>query len=101
MHLIQITISIFPLAGMVCFAFVVGFLLRAAQLKDFRAKILDLEKEMLSNHAEILELQKEKASLHKQMKESKIPVIPLKAPADNEDDHGNTERRLGQSRNIL
>ncbi|MEP7259167.1 MAG: hypothetical protein ABI687_12270, partial [Flavitalea sp.] len=77
-----------------------GFFLRSAQLKDFRKKILDLEKEMLSNHSEILELQKEKGYLIKQMKESKIPVIPMSSSKEEEDDDF-SERKIGSNRNTL
>jgi hypothetical protein len=100
MNLAQLTISIFPLLGTLLLVFAAGFFLRSAQLKDFRKKILDLEKEMLSNHAEILDLQKEKAYLLRQTKESEIPVIPMSAPAE-EQDQNFSERKLGASRNNL
>ena len=100
MSLAQITISIFPLLAVVLFAFAAGFFLRSAQLKDFRKKILELEKEMLSNHSEILELQKEKAYLLKQMRESKIPVIPM-SPSIDEQDQDFAERKIGASRTTL
>jgi hypothetical protein len=74
---IEITLSVLPLSGLMLTAFALGFLLRGKQLKSSRRKILELEKEMLSNHADILDLQKEKAILIKQMRESKIPVIPM------------------------
>jgi len=69
-------------------SFVVGFLLRSEQLKKHHKKIIELEREMLSNHSEILELQKEKALLIKQMKESSIPVIPLKLAKEENDNTG-------------
>lgn len=76
--------SLFPFALLVLGAFVFGFLLRGSQIKKSRKRIIELEKEMLNNHAEILELQKERASLLRQMKESKIPVIPMNS--NREDD---------------
>jgi hypothetical protein len=82
---IEITISILPLTGLMLTAFAVGFLLRGSQLKSSRRKILELEKEMLSNHADILELQKERAIMTKQMRESKIPVIPMNSPKEDSD----------------
>jgi len=73
-------------------SFAVGFLLRSAQLKKHHKHIIELEREMLSNHSEILELQKEKAQLIKQMKESSIPVIPLKLATE---DIENTGKKFG------
>jgi len=74
-------------------AFVAGFLVRGGQLKVFRKKVLDLEKEMLSNHAEILALEREKATLLKQIKESKIPVIPMIPAKEEAEKPGNLQAR--------
>jgi hypothetical protein len=82
---IEITISILPLCGILLIAFAVGFVLRGSQLKSARRKILELEKEMLSNHADILELQKERAILTKQVREPKIPVIPMNTMKEDSD----------------
>src|SRR5688500_12546170 len=75
---IVMNFNIFLLAGIVVASFVAGYLIRANQINSFKRKITELEAEMLSNHADILELQKQKAQLEQQIKESKIPVIPLK-----------------------
>ncbi len=80
---IQLSV-VFPFALLIIGAFTLGFFLRGRQLTKSRKRIIELEKEMLSNHAEILELQKERASLLKQMKESKIPVIPMKPSRDDD-----------------
>ncbi len=82
---IQISLNILPVMGLLALAFITGFYLRSKQLKSSRKKIIGLEKEMLRNHADILELQKEKAILIKQMKESKIPVIPMKSSKDDDE----------------
>jgi hypothetical protein len=82
---IELTIGILPLSLILLSAFFTGFLLRGSQLRSSRKKVLELEKEMLSNHADILELQKEKASMLKQMKEAKIPVIPMNTPKEDND----------------
>ena len=76
--------ALFPFALVVLGAFIFGFLLRGSQIKRARRRIIELEKEMLNNHAEILELQKERASLLRQMKESKIPVIPMNPSRDDD-----------------
>lgn len=74
---IIIPMNVFLFGGLIIFAFVAGFFLRSSQLKKFKKKVLELENEMLSNHADILELQKEKSSLEQQLKEHHIPVIPI------------------------
>lgn len=63
MPAIVLHLNIIYIAGLVLAAFLVGYLLRSAQLKKHQRKIQELEQEMLSNHAEILELEKEKAML--------------------------------------
>ena len=82
---IEISFTLFPLMGILLVAFAVGFMFRSVQIKSYRRKVFDLEKEMLSNHAEILELQKERASLLRQMKESRIPVISMNPAKDDGD----------------
>ncbi len=80
---IELTIPILLLAGLLLCAFAAGFFLRGSQLKSYKRKVLGLEKEMLNNHAEILELQKERAIMVKQLKEPRIPVIPMNAKDEN------------------
>lgn len=80
---IELTLPILLIAGLLLCAFTAGFLLRSSQIKSCKRKVLGLEKEMLNNHAEILELQKERAMMLKQLKESKIPVIPMNSKDDN------------------
>ena len=63
MLVIVLHLNIIYIAGLMLAAFLVGYLLRSAQLRKHRRKIQELEQEMLSNHAEILELEKEKAIL--------------------------------------
>ena len=79
--------AILPPVLLIIGAFILGFFLRGKQLRKLRKRVIELEKEMLSNHAEILDLQKERASLLKQMKESKIPVIPMKPSRDDDKRH--------------
>ncbi len=74
---IELTLNIFVLAGIVVVSFVLGFMIRRSQIKSLKKKIVELEKEMLSNHADILELQRNKALLEQNFRGSKIPVIPL------------------------
>lgn len=74
---IIIPMNVFLFGGLIILAFLAGFFLRSSQLKKFKKKVLELENEMLSNHADILELQKEKSSLEQKLKENHIPVIPI------------------------
>jgi hypothetical protein len=83
MLLIEMNLNILSLAGFLIAAFLAGFLVRTAQIRLNRKKILDLEREMLNNHAQILELEKEKAGIMRQMKEMKIPVIPMDDKNEN------------------
>ena len=80
---IELSVPVLVLALVVACAFALGFVFRSSQIKSCKKKILELEKEMLNNHAEILELQKERALLVKQFKESKIPVIPITTKEDD------------------
>lgn len=74
---IELTVSPLVLAGIVLVSFALGFMIRRSQIKSLKEKVVDLEKEMLNNHADILELQKTKAILEQNLQASKIPVIPL------------------------
>lgn len=84
MLVIAININVFLLAGLLVVSFILGYMLRRSYMRHFFKKIVELEKEMLNNHAEILELEKEKATLLRQMKESQIPVIPIKSPKEDD-----------------
>lgn len=83
---IELTLSIYPLIGLTLGAFAAGFLLRGSQIRASKKKVIELENEMLNNHAEILELQRERAELLRQMKESKIPVISIRSSKDDNGD---------------
>lgn len=80
---IVIPVNVFLLGGIILFTFMAGFMLRRGQIKSFTKKVLELENEMLSNHADILELQKEKAALELKLKELHIPVIPISSKEDS------------------
>ncbi|HET9277790.1 MAG TPA: hypothetical protein VFN95_06375 [Flavitalea sp.] len=77
MPAIELTLNVFVLTGIVFGSFVIGFLIRANQIRSLKSKIVELEREMLNNHADILELQRSKALLEQNLQASKIPVIPL------------------------
>lgn len=87
MLLFSLSITVPMLGGLVVFAFLIGFLLRGAQLRKANGKVADLEKEMMASHAEILELQKDKLTLEEKLKgSSSIPVIPITAKEEKKAD---------------
>ncbi|RYY21359.1 MAG: hypothetical protein EOO04_18380 [Chitinophagaceae bacterium] len=79
---IQMNINVLWLGGMIALAGAAGYLLRSQQIRSFKKKVIELENEMLSNHAEILDLQRENALLEQQMKQLHIPVINMKTARD-------------------
>ena len=90
---IELTINIVILGAMLLFAFVIGFMLRSRQLKKGRNKVNELERELLRSDASILEMEKEKVTLLQQIKESKIPVIPMKNAKGDGDKNDHQNRR--------
>lgn len=91
---VTIPVNIVVLGILVLGSFLVGFLLRSSQIKKNRKKVLELENEMLSNHADILQLQKEKTILEQKLKEHHIPVIPLNLSKDENSGNKVTDLNL-------
>lgn len=50
----------------------VGYVFKAALLRKYRKRVLQLENEMLSNHARILSLEEKKAALEKRISDPKV-----------------------------
>lgn len=90
---IELTLSVFVLAGIVFVFFFLGFMIRRKQIRSLKRKIVELEKEMLSNHADILELQRNKALLEQNLQASKIPVIPLNPGKEDSPDKQSDKAR--------
>ncbi len=84
MFTFELTLNIFILAGMLAVCLFAGYGLKNRQLSKARFRIIELEKEMLSNYAEILELQKEYISMEMRLRELQIPVIPMKTVVNND-----------------
>lgn len=80
---IIIPVNVYLLGSIILITFLTGFMLRKGQIKSLNKKVLELENEMLSNHADILELQKEKAGFEQRLKELHIPVIPITSKDDS------------------
>jgi prefoldin subunit 5 len=83
---IELNMNVFVLGAIVLVSVGLGFMIRRSQIRSLKKKIVELEKEMLSNHADILELQKSKALLQQNLQASKIPVIPLNPSKDESAD---------------
>jgi len=94
---IQIVVNIFLVFGLIVGAFGVGYVIRSVQVNSLRKKVLELESEMLRNHAEILDLQRNKANLEIAIKESKIPVIPIKGKEDDASNQDSMGRKISVS----
>lgn len=56
----------------------IGFVIGRLRLARSRARVEELEREMMSSHAEILELQKSYVQLENQLQQQSIPVISMK-----------------------
>ena len=81
---IEFSINILVLALIVIVSALVGFGLRARQLSKSRAKIEELEREILNNYAEILALEKENTGMESKLQDIQIPVIPIKTVIKDE-----------------
>ena len=56
----------------------IGLLIGRSKVAKSRAKVLEVEKEMMNAHAEILEMQKAYIQLENKLEEHSIPVISMK-----------------------
>jgi hypothetical protein len=56
----------------------IGFVVGKLKLARSRAKVEELEREMMNSHAEILELQKSYIQLESTLQQQPIPVISMK-----------------------
>ncbi|MGZ5245694.1 MAG: hypothetical protein ACXWV5_01305 [Flavitalea sp.] len=89
---LEVTINVFVIFGIFLVAMAAGFMARVSQISGYKRKVVELEKEMLNNHASILDLQQEIAKLERKLFESKIPVIPMKKSKEEESKEG---KKLG------
>jgi hypothetical protein len=81
----EVTLNIYLLASIVILAGIVGFSFRARLIMKRRAKIHELEREILNNYERILELERETYNMEVQMQDIKSPVIAMKASVVNEE----------------
>ena len=71
----------------------IGLLMGRSKVAKVRAKVLEVEKEMMNAHAEILEMQKAYIQLENKLEEHSIPVIPMKINGKD-----NSKEKLQNSR---
>jgi predicted RNase H-like nuclease (RuvC/YqgF family) len=76
---IDFTLNVLTLSLIILAAAVAGYLFRNRHIKKKQLKIVELRREMVSNHAHILELQKEYVALELELRGAKTPVLPLKS----------------------
>jgi septal ring factor EnvC (AmiA/AmiB activator) len=75
----EVTVNIYLLASILGISVLAGFALRAKMILKCRAKIEELEREILNNYEHILELERETSNMESQMQDIKSPVITMKA----------------------
>lgn len=81
----EVTLNIYLLAFIVILAALAGFSFRARLIIKSRAKIQELEREILNNYEQILDLERETFNMEAQMQDIKSPVIAMKASVANEE----------------
>jgi hypothetical protein len=81
----EVTLNIYLLAAVLGFSVLAGFAFRAKMILKYRAKIEEMEREILNNYEHILELERETLSMENRMQDIKSPVITMKAPAKEVD----------------
>jgi cell division protein FtsL len=77
----EVTVNIYLLISILGLSVLVGFAFRAKMILRCRAKIQELEREILNNCEQILELERETLHMESQMQDIKIPVITMKTPS--------------------
>lgn len=76
----EVTLNIYLLASVLILSAFVGFAFRAKIILKYRAKIEELEREILNNYAHILELERETLHMETKIQDIKSPVITMKTP---------------------
>jgi hypothetical protein len=74
----EVTVNIYLLAFILVLSVFIGFAIRAKIILKYRAKIEQLERDILNNCAHILELERETLQMENKIQDTKIPVITMK-----------------------
>ena len=77
----EVTLNIYLLASVLGLSVFVGFAFRAKIILKAKAKIQELEREILNNYEVILELERETLNMESHIQDVKSPVITMKTPA--------------------
>jgi hypothetical protein len=80
----EVTLNIYLLFTVLVLSVLVGFALRAKMISKCKAKIEELEREILHSYEHILELERETLSMETHLQDIKSPVITMKTPAKEE-----------------
>ena len=102
---IQITTNVFILAAAGILCLVLGFLLRRGQLQKSANKIIELEKEMLRNHAEIIDLHRQIDLIRNQDSKTGATILKLNDTSLDDAQNGLTDvggrkKMLGKTSNL-
>jgi cell division protein FtsL len=76
----EVTLNIYLLAFILGLSVLIGFAFRAKIILRAKAKIQELEREILNNYELILELEKESLDMESRIQDVKSPVITMKTP---------------------
>jgi cell division protein FtsL len=75
----EVTLNIYLIISVMCLSVFVGFAFRAKKILKAKAKIQELEREILNNYEHILELERESMNIETRMQDIKSPVITMKS----------------------
>lgn len=75
---LNISLSAFQLLLLGIATFGAGYFFRTKQLRKKQGRILELENEMVQNHAEILRMQQELSLVKRPAKTESVPVVAFK-----------------------
>ena len=90
----EVTVNIYLLAFILGLSVFVGFAIRAKMILRYRAKIEELEREILNNCAHILELERETLQMETRIQDIKSPVITMKTPNKEVEVHYHKKCRI-------
>jgi hypothetical protein len=76
----EVTLNIYLLASILGLSVLIGFAFRARMFLKAKAKIEELEKEIMNNYELILELERETLQMETVIQDTKSPVITMKTP---------------------
>ena len=77
----EVTLNIYLLAIILGLSVFTGFAFRAKMILKAKAKIQELEREILNNYEHILELERETLNMESRIQDVKSPVITMNTPA--------------------